>query len=75
MTTDPPAPVHAPVSDRDRMVIYLSILPALFLAALDQTIVATARERNCRSCRLSTTQEVALLIFEAVEELLTVEWH
>ena len=35
-------PFHVPVSDRDRMVIYLAILTALFLAALDQTIVATA---------------------------------
>lgn len=34
--------MHAPVSDRDRMVIYLAILMALFLAALDQTIVSTA---------------------------------
>ena len=32
----------APVSGRDRMIIYISILLALFLAALDQTIVATA---------------------------------
>ena len=40
-----PAPAHAPVSDRDRTVIYLSILLALFLAALDQTIVATALPR------------------------------
>ena len=32
----------APVSERDRMIIYISILLALFLAALDQTIVATA---------------------------------
>ena len=31
-----------PVSGRDRMIIYISILLALFLAALDQTIVATA---------------------------------
>ncbi len=31
-----------PVSGRDRMIIYVSILLALFLAALDQTIVATA---------------------------------
>ncbi len=45
MTTAPPAPVHAPVSERDRTVIYLSILLALFLAALDQTIVATALPR------------------------------
>ncbi len=34
--------VAAPVSGRDRMIIYISILLALFLAALDQTIVATA---------------------------------
>jgi len=33
---------RTPVSGRDRMVIYISILLALFLAALDQTIVATA---------------------------------
>lgn len=31
-----------PVSDRDRTVIYMAVLMALFLAALDQTIVATA---------------------------------
>ncbi len=31
-----------PVSGRDRMIIYISMLLALFLAALDQTIVATA---------------------------------
>ena len=43
--SQPPGPVHAPVSDRDRMVIYLAILMALFLAALDQTIVATALPR------------------------------
>jgi EmrB/QacA subfamily drug resistance transporter len=40
-----PGPIDAPVSDRDRMVIYLAILMALFLAALDQTIVATALPR------------------------------
>ncbi|MDA0313666.1 MAG: MDR family MFS transporter, partial [Gemmatimonadetes bacterium] len=32
----------SPVSDHDRTVVYLSILLALFLSALDQTIVATA---------------------------------
>lgn len=32
----------APVAPGDRMVIYVAILMALFLAALDQTIVATA---------------------------------
>ncbi len=42
MTRTPPGPIEAPVTDRDRTVIYLSILAALFLAALDQTIVATA---------------------------------
>lgn len=30
------------LSNRDRMVVYLAILSALFLAALDQTVVATA---------------------------------
>jgi len=38
-------PWEVPVSDRDRMVIYLAVLMALFLAALDQTIVATALPR------------------------------
>jgi len=38
-------PWDVPVSDRDRMVIYLAVLMALFLAALDQTIVATALPR------------------------------
>ncbi|MDH3270568.1 MAG: MFS transporter [Gemmatimonadota bacterium] len=39
----PPTPsAAAPLSERDRMVVYLAILSALFLAALDQTIVATA---------------------------------
>lgn len=33
------------VAERDRMVIYLAILMALFLAALDQTIVSTALPR------------------------------
>ena len=45
MTQLPSAPLEAPVADRDRMVIYLAILMALFLAALDQTIVATALPR------------------------------
>lgn len=35
-------PLVSPVSDHDRMVIYVAILMALFLAALDQTVVATA---------------------------------
>jgi len=42
MTRTPPGPIEAPVSDRDRTVIYIAILVGLFLAALDQTIVATA---------------------------------
>jgi len=42
MTQSPPGPSEAPISDRDRTVIYLAILTALFLAALDQTIVSTA---------------------------------
>ena len=42
MSQTPPGPFEAPVSDRDRAVIYAAILIALFLAALDQTIVATA---------------------------------
>jgi EmrB/QacA subfamily drug resistance transporter len=41
----PPGPVQSPVTDRDRSVVYLAILIALFLAALDQTIVATALPR------------------------------
>jgi len=45
MTETPPGPLAAPVSDRDRTVIYLAILMALFLAALDQTIVSTALPR------------------------------
>jgi len=42
VTRGKPEAFQAPVSDRDRTVIYLAILMALFLAALDQTIVATA---------------------------------
>ncbi|MEX2468022.1 MAG: MDR family MFS transporter [Gemmatimonadota bacterium] len=38
----PTAPVDATVTDQDRSVIYASMLVTLFLAALDQTIVATA---------------------------------
>jgi EmrB/QacA subfamily drug resistance transporter len=45
MSETPAGPLHTPVSDRDRMVIYLAILGALFLAALDQTIVSTALPR------------------------------
>ena len=45
MTQPTAVPYEAPVADRDRMVIYLAILMALFLAALDQTIVATALPR------------------------------
>lgn len=45
MQQAPPGPVHQPVSDGDRMVVYLSVLMALFLAALDQTIVSTALPR------------------------------
>src|SRR5690606_31946520 len=39
------SPPDAPASDRDRSVVYASMLMALFLAALDQTIVATALPR------------------------------
>jgi EmrB/QacA subfamily drug resistance transporter len=42
MTRTQPGPIQSPVTDRDRSVIYFAILIALFLAALDQTIVATA---------------------------------
>ena len=42
MSKTPPGPFESPVSDRDRTAIYLSILLALFLAAIDQTIVSTA---------------------------------
>jgi len=45
MTRTPPGPFEAPVTDRDRTVIYFAILIALFLAALDQTIVSTALPR------------------------------
>jgi len=41
----PPGPFVSPVSDGDRTVVFLSILLALFLSALDQTIVATALPR------------------------------
>ena len=51
MTETPPGPLSAPVSDRDRMVIYVAILMALFLAALDQTIVATALPRMVEDLR------------------------
>jgi EmrB/QacA subfamily drug resistance transporter len=45
MPETPPGPCHIPVADRDRTVIYLAILMALFLAAIDQTIVSTALPR------------------------------
>ena len=45
MSPTPPGPFEAAVSDRDRSVVYLAILTALFLAALDQTIVSTALPR------------------------------
>lgn len=51
MSEMPPGPIEAPVSDRDRMVIYLAILMALFLAALDQTIVSTALPRMVEDLR------------------------
>lgn len=41
----PPATEDALVAEGDRMVIYGAILVALFLAALDQTIVPTALPR------------------------------
>src|SRR5690606_33557215 len=40
------SPPDAPASDRDRSVVYASMLMALFLAAPDQTIVATALPRT-----------------------------
>lgn len=45
--TKPPAdaPFASPVTDRDRTLILAGILLALFLAALDQTIVSTALPR------------------------------
>ncbi|MGD2045827.1 MAG: MDR family MFS transporter [Gemmatimonadota bacterium] len=42
MTETQPGPIQSPVTDHDRSVIYFAILIALFLAALDQTIVSTA---------------------------------
>ena len=45
MSQAPPGPFHAVVTDRDRAVVYLAVLTALFLAALDQTIVSTALPR------------------------------
>jgi EmrB/QacA subfamily drug resistance transporter len=47
----PAVPTAAPVSDADRMVIYIAILMALFLAALDQTIVSTALPRMVEDLR------------------------
>ncbi len=40
--TSRPMPTATPVSDKDRTVVYAAVLMALFLAALDQTIVSTA---------------------------------
>lgn len=45
MPTSSPAPFAAPVPDKDRTLILAGILLALFLAALDQTIVSTALPR------------------------------
>lgn len=45
MTSPPPLSLATPVSDRDRTVLLAGILLALFLAALDQTIVSTALPR------------------------------
>lgn len=48
MTQAPPAPGHAPVplaqamSNRQRWAVLLSLVVALFVAALDQTVVSTA---------------------------------
>lgn len=45
MPEKPAAPFSNPVSDQDRTLILAGILLALFLAALDQTIVSTALPR------------------------------
>jgi EmrB/QacA subfamily drug resistance transporter len=45
MSQATPGAFESPVSDRDRAVVYLAVLTALFLAALDQTIVSTALPR------------------------------
>lgn len=46
MNEPPPRALQeSPVPESDRMIIYLAILMALFLAALDQTIVSTALPR------------------------------
>jgi EmrB/QacA subfamily drug resistance transporter len=45
MSQAPPGPLEAAVTDRDRAVVFLAVLTALFLAALDQTIVSTALPR------------------------------
>jgi EmrB/QacA subfamily drug resistance transporter len=45
MTSPTAGPFEVQVSDRDRAAIYFAILTALFLAALDQTIVSTALPR------------------------------
>jgi len=51
MSQAAPGPFASPVSDRDRAVVYLAVLTALFLAALDQTIVATALPRMVEDLR------------------------
>jgi EmrB/QacA subfamily drug resistance transporter len=51
MTRAPSEAFEAPVSDQDRAVIYLAVLTALFLAALDQTIVSTALPRMVEDLR------------------------
>jgi len=45
MSAAPTVPFASPVPDRDRTLILVGILLALFLAALDQTIVSTALPR------------------------------
>lgn len=45
MTPSPTPAFAAPIGDRDRTVLLAGILLALFLAALDQTIVSTALPR------------------------------
>ena len=42
MTKQPVGPFESPVPDQDRTLILMGIMMALFLAALDQTIVSTA---------------------------------
>lgn len=51
MTAPTSGAFEAPVSDRDRAAVYFAILVALFLAALDQTIVSTALPRMVEDLR------------------------